>query len=85
MILKSRECAVEVLFEEVTGSAVVAGRVVLRGNRCTKEVARLNMTRADWDDFVRCLGVPGQIRQGAVLFNGARGGVAADPASRAST
>src|SRR6516225_3609912 len=34
------------------------------------------MTRADWDDFVLCLRVPGQIRQGAVLFNPARVGTA---------
>ncbi len=72
----------EVLFEEVPGSAVVSGRVVLRGNRCTKEVARLNMTRADWDDFVRCLRVPGQIRQGGVLFNATCVGVEVDQTPR---
>jgi hypothetical protein len=59
---------VEVFIEELSGGSVVAGRIVLRGNRSVREVARLSMTRADWEDFTRCLGHPGQVKQGRIVF-----------------
>ncbi len=64
----------EVLIEEMSGGAVVAGRIVLRGNRSNKEVAHLSMTRAEWDDFLRCLASAGRVRQGRILFNPVGGG-----------
>jgi len=49
----------QVVIEEISGSGFVTGRIVLTGNRDALVVAQLSLTRADWEDFMRCLGHTG--------------------------
>ena len=61
----------EVLIEEVSVGALIAGRIVLQQNCSSREVARMHLSRADWQDFSRCLGYPKRIRRGAIVFSAA--------------
>ena len=55
-------------FEVVSQGATVTARVVLQSARFTQEVARLNLTRAHWDDFTNCLNKPPRNERGRIVF-----------------
>jgi hypothetical protein len=57
-----------VYFEVVSGGALVTARVVLQGNNFTREIARLSLTRAHWEDFASCLSKPPRHAQGRIVF-----------------
>jgi len=62
---------VEVLIEEVSVGALITGRIVLHQNCSSREVARVHLSRADWQDFTHCLGYPKRFRRGAIVFTAA--------------
>ena len=57
-----------VYFEAVSVGANVTARIVLEGNSFTKEVARLSLTQAHWEDFTRCLNRPARSERGRIVF-----------------
>jgi hypothetical protein len=59
---------VKLFLEEISGGAVVTGRIVLLGSGCIQEVARACMTRAVWEDFTRRLGYPRYINPRRIVF-----------------
>jgi hypothetical protein len=58
----------EVVIEELGSGALVNARIVLTGNRTARVIASLSMSRADWEDFIRCLGYPRQAKRGGIVF-----------------
>jgi hypothetical protein len=63
---------VEVHIEEIAASAVVTGRILFAGNRAVQEVAHLSMSRADWEDFTRCLSPSGKGNRRRIVLKPAR-------------
>jgi hypothetical protein len=57
-----------VSFEVVSSGAMVTARVVMQGPRFTREVARLSLTRAHWEDFTRSLNRVPRNEPGRVVF-----------------
>jgi hypothetical protein len=57
-----------VSFEVVSVGAVVTARILLQGNSFTREVARLSLTAAHWQDFADCLHKPPRDERGRIVF-----------------
>ena len=58
----------EVRVESVSVGTSVKVRIVLQDNRFVKELACLNLTQANWEDFTNCLRNPPQVKQGRIVF-----------------
>ena len=57
-----------VYFEVVSVGTSVTARVVLQGASFTKEVARLSLSQAHWEDFTNCLNKPPRNERGRIVF-----------------
>jgi hypothetical protein len=57
-----------VYFEVLSVGANVTARVVLQGASFTREVARLSLSQALWDDFTNCLNKPPRNERGRIVF-----------------
>ena len=58
----------EVRVESVSIGASVRVRIVLQTNRFIKEIANVNLTQAQWEDFASCLRNPLRVKQGRIVF-----------------
>lgn len=58
----------EVHIETVAAGAVVTARIVLQGNSSITEISRLSLTRAQWEDFSRCLNGRPRVHNGKIVF-----------------
>jgi hypothetical protein len=68
------EVAMEVYIETVSVGGIVTARIVLQGKSFTKEIARLSLTQAHWEDFTNCLHRPARIERGRIVFSPERKG-----------
>jgi hypothetical protein len=57
-----------VSFEVVSVGSTMTARVVMQGGRFTREVARLSLSQADWEDFTRCLSRLPRAEPGRLVF-----------------
>ena len=57
-----------VYFEVLSVGATVTARVVLLGASFTREVARLNLSQAQWEDFTNCVNRPPRNERGRIVF-----------------
>ena len=62
------EPPMEIHVETLSVGTWVKARIVLQSGRSNTELANLNMTRAQWDDFTKCLSHSARVKQGRIVF-----------------
>lgn len=58
----------EAYIETVSARGIVTARFVLQGNSFIKEIARLSLTQAHWEDLTNCLLRPARVERGRIVF-----------------
>lgn len=58
----------EVHIETISSGGVVTARIVLQGNSSIKEVSRLSLTQAQWEDFSKCLRNRPRVNHDKIVF-----------------
>jgi hypothetical protein len=62
------EVAMEAYIETVSVGGMVTARIVLQGNSFIKEIARVSLTQAHWEDLRNCLLRPARLKREKVVF-----------------
>lgn len=58
----------EAYIESVSVGGMVTARIMLQGNSFIKEIARVSLTQAHWEDFRTCLLRPARLNRGKIVF-----------------